>query len=144
MKHLVAFALALALATPALADWRANATTLTFFAQRPTATVTELRDALLWRYESLALDGLLATSARPNIAITDLGSGNSELSIALPLAAGNTWVAAIATRCPEATTTATRRACADAFIRADMRAAVHAYRAHLREQSTPVATPDFP
>jgi hypothetical protein len=141
MKRLIA-TLALALfAAAASADWRANATTLTWFGSRPTAAVTELRDALLWRYESKVLDGLFATAARPSIGITDLGGGNSELTIALPLAAGNAWVTSIATRCPEATTTATRRACADAFIRQDMRDAVFAYRQHL---ATPIVTPDFP
>lgn len=130
MKRLLtAAALGLLLAAPSGAAWTANGSTLRWTAQRATADMNEVRDALLWRYESRVLDGLFATAARASITVTDVGGGNSELSISLPLAAGNTWVTAIAAaRCPEADTTAKRRACVDLFIKQEIRETWQAWR----------------
>jgi hypothetical protein len=143
MKRVTALLVAAMLsAAPVAAEWRADASTLTWFHAKPTADMQQLRDALLWYYEGQALNGLLATSARPNIALTDVGGGNSELAITLPLAAGNTWVAALVlSPCPSANTTALRRACADPLIKSDLRRVWREYRAFLREQSTPIVEP---
>lgn len=132
MRKLIVLALLLAIAAPALPASRANGSTLTFFWVRPTADAATYRDALLWHYEQHALDGLLATAARPNVALTDLGGGNSELSITMPLAAGNAWVTAYVTgRCSDVSTVALRRACADAAIKQDLRRIWSDYQAFL-------------
>lgn len=145
-KTITTVALLLALVAPAAAAWRQDANSLTWHASRATADMAQLRDALLWHYEGTALDGALATSARPRIALTDLGGGNSELSITMGRAAGDAWVGAYAARaCPDATTNAQRAACVDAAIKSDLRRIWSAYRHHLREQATPVAeVPDLP
>lgn len=141
----LAFIALAALATPLAAEWRADANTLTWFAQRPTADMTQLRDALLWHYNGQPVDGLLATAARPQINLADVGGGNSELAITMPLAAGNTWVAALVTApCPAANTTAERRVCADPLIKDNFRRIWRSYRDFLREQSTPVEEPVLP
>lgn len=139
------FALALALtclAAPLSAEWRSDASSLTWFHAKPTADMQQLLDALLWHYNGQPVDGLLATSGRPNINLTSVGGGNSELAVTLPLNAGNTWVAAlVAVPCPSASTNAERRACADPLIKDNFRRIWRNYRAHLREQSTPVVEP---
>lgn len=142
MKRIALLAILAIVAIPAAAEWRADVSSLTWFGTRPTADMSQLRDALLWYYEGQPLNGLFATSARPNIALTDIGGGNSEIAITMPLSAGNSWVAAlVATPCPSANTTALRRACADPLIKADLRRVWREYRSYLREQSTPVQEP---
>lgn len=138
MKRLVTAAALCLLATPSGAAWVANGATLKWTAQRSTADMTEVRDALLWRYENSVLDGLFATAARPSIVLADVGGGNSELSVSLPLAAGNTWVTSVAaTRCPEADTTAKRRVCVDLFIKQEIRATWQAWRARAAPPEVP-------
>lgn len=142
MRRLLALALLVTLAAPLSAGSRANGSTLTFFYVRTTAEMTVLRDALLWHYEQHALDGLLATAARPSVALTDVGGGNSELAITMPLTAGNAWVTAYVTgRCSDISTVALRRACADNAIRQDLRRIWDDYQAHLA--TPPPAAPEI-
>lgn len=142
LRTLALFALLAGLALPLAAEFSADATTLTWFSDKPTQVVTDYRNALLWHYEGQPLDGLLATSARTNVTLTDLGGGNSRLAIAMPLGAGNSWVAAlVATVCPSASTHAERRVCADPLIKSDLKRILRNHRTFLREQSTPVAEP---
>jgi hypothetical protein len=142
MRKLLAALLLLAIAAPTLADFRQTPSVLTFFLQASTARMTELRDALLWRSDRRALDGLMATSARTNIVLSDLGGGQSELSIAMPRAAGDTWTANLAAaRNCVATTTVQRLDCANTAIREDMLQTLREYRASL---ITPPAEPTLP
>lgn len=142
MRKLIVAALLLVVAAPGRADFRQTASVLTFFFQSSTAKMTELRDALLWKYDRLAVDGLMATSARSNIVLSDLGGGQSELSIAMPRAAGDTWTANLAaSRGCVATTTAQRLDCANTAIREDMLQTIKAYRASL---VAPPAEPTLP
>jgi hypothetical protein len=144
-KTAAALLMLAAVAAPATAAFRADATTLTWFGVRPAAEADKYRDALLWYYEGQPLNGLLATSARNNVTLTDVGGGNKELAISMPLAAGNAWVTAlVAVPCPTASTNADKRACADPMIRADIKRVWDAYDAHLRDQSTPLTpAPDL-
>lgn len=141
-KLLVFMAMVTLGASGAHADWRATATNLTWFVVKPTADMAQLRDALLARYDGLPLDGLLATAARASITLTDVGSGNSELAITLPLSAGNSWVTALtAVPCPTANTTALRRACADMLVKADLLRLWRLWRILQREQANPIVEP---
>lgn len=143
-KQLLALIVLLVVAAPSIstAASRANGSTLTFFYVRTTAEMTVLRDALLWHYEQHALDGLLATAARPSVVLADVGGGNSELAITMPLAAGNAWVTAYVTgRCSDVSTVALRRACADAAIRQDLKRIWDDYQAHLA--APPPAAPEI-
>lgn len=143
MRATVALLLALVTA-PLAADWReTGGTSLVWFSQRATADINEVRDALLWYYDRQeTITGLVAQGARPHFTVTSVGGGNSELSITLPLTAGNNWVTAMAaTPCPAANTTTLRRACVDTLIKADFKRLWRSYRAFLREQSTPVVEP---
>lgn len=144
MRALLATLLILS-AVPASAAFRADATTLTWYGVRPTAEATKYRDALLWNYERQPLNGLLATAARANVVFTDVGGGNHELAITMPLAAGNAWVSAlVAVPCPTANTNVEKRACADPMIRQDIKRVWDAYEAHLRDLGTPLApAPDI-
>lgn len=145
MKHFAALLILALVAAPAAAAFAADATTLTWSVERSTAEITKYRDALLWYYERQPLNGLLATSARTNITLTDIGGGNSRLSIAMPLAAGNAWVTTlVAVPCPAATTNADKRACADPLIKSDIKRVWEEYDAHLRNLSTPLTpAPDL-
>lgn len=114
--------LSLLSALPLAASNRADASFVTFFYVKTTAEMTTLKDALFWHYNGVALDGLVATAARVNVNLTSVGGGNSELAISMPLAAGDTWVAALAaTQCPSASTTQARRDCLDPMIRQDLK-----------------------
>lgn len=149
MKKLLVAALLLALAAPSRADFSQTASVLTFFFQSSTAKMTELRDALLWKFDKLALDGLMATSARSNIVLSTVGtSANcptapcSQLSIDMPRAAGDTWTANLAaSRNCVATTTVQRLDCANTAIREDMLGVLREYRASL---VVPPAEPVLP
>jgi hypothetical protein len=144
MKRLAIFVLALLSALPASASFRVDGggTLLTWFGTRPTAEATTYRDALLWHYNGAPLDGLLATAARPSVALTSVGGGNSELAISMPLAAGNTWVAALALGpCPTANTDALRRTCVDPMIKADLKRVWDDYQRFLA--TPPPAAPDI-
>lgn len=137
--------LLLAVAGPAAATFRADASTLTWYGQRVTADIQKYQAALLWYYDGQPLNGLLATSARSNVTLTDLGGGNSELAITMPLGAGNTWVSnLVALPCPSANTNALKRSCADPLIKADIKRVWELYDAYLRSISAPpVAAPDL-
>lgn len=145
MRRLTVALALLLLAAPSWASFRADASTVTWFSQLPTASMTKYRDALLWYYGLQPLNGLLATSAISNVVLTDLGGGNSELAITMPLGAGNTWVATLAApACPSANTTALRRTCVDPLIKADFKRVWELYDAYLRNiASPPVAPPDL-
>ena len=139
--------LLLAIAAPAAAAWRQTATELTWHVTRsntdPKATPAEIRDALLDHYTGTALDGALATAARPRIALTDLGNGTSEVAITMGRTAGETWIAAYATRaCPTVDTNGTRAACVDAAIRSDLRRIVTAYKRAQRDAAHPAPEVD--
>lgn len=139
MKNtLVALALLLALAAPVSAEWVATASTLTWETpSRPTADMQQLYDAMLWKYRGTPLDGLFASAAYPKFALTDLGGGNSKLSLELPLAVGNNWVLNLAAGpCPTANTTALRRACVDPLIKNDLMILWRQYRAFLRDANS--------
>lgn len=135
-------ALLLLAAVPAAADWRLQAQAATWYVQRPTADMAELRLALLWHYERNALDGVMVTAARPQISITDVGGGNSELAISMTRTAGESWINAYApVVCSDSSTLAARAACADAGIKDDLRRIWLNYR---KAQQTPVAEPVLP
>ena len=141
-KLLIASLLLAAFAAPASAEFRQTSSVLTFFFQSSTSSMTELRDALLWKFDRLALDGLMATSARTNIVLSDLGGGQSEFKIDMPRAAGDAWTANLAaSRNCVATTTLQRLDCANTAIREDMLQTLKAYRAYLQ---TPPPEPTLP
>lgn len=148
-KLFLAALLLAATAAPARADFRQTASVLTFFFQESTPKMLELRDALLWKFDRLALDGLLATSARTNITVSDVGTSAtcpvapcSEFAIAMPRAAGDAWTANLAaSRNCVATTTVQRLDCANTAIREDMLQTIRAYRA---SQVAPPAEPTLP
>jgi hypothetical protein len=154
-KILAAIALLLA-AAPALATpgsgWRQTAQTDTWFVESTPANMTQLRDALIWHYERNALDGLVKTSALPNIALVSTSGGSCivgtspacELSVSMTRTQGDAWIIAYATAaCPSATTNAARAACADTGIRADMQAIWQQYNDATYDASKP-ATPTLP
>jgi hypothetical protein len=142
-KFILSLVAVLAISAPASAEFTATASDLVWETTRVTAEINELRDALLWYYDRQeTLSGLVAQAARPHFAVASVGGGNSKMSITLPLAAGNTWVTAMAAvPCPAATTTADKRTCVDGLIKADFKRLWRAYRVFLREQSTPIVEP---
>lgn len=138
----IAACLALLIAAPLAAGWRTDATYLTWFIQKPTADMTQLRDALNWYSARNALSGMLGTAVRPSVVLTDVGGGNSELAINMPLATGNAWVDAYApTICSVVSTVEERQACVEAGVKADLNVIWLNYRIYLNAQANPVATP---
>lgn len=138
MRALAILVLLFGLAAPLAAEWRGNGTTNTWYVQRVTAEMQELRDALFWHYEGQGIDGALSLGARPNIALTSIGGGNSELAITMPKTASDAWGVAYAARaCPSANTAQLRAACTDAAIKQDLGRIWHRYKLHLRDLADP-------
>lgn len=136
MRLTITFLLAF-LALPASAEWRFTADTATWYAERPTAVVEEVRDALLWHRATEPLFGALFTAALPNLRITATTEGRSELRIDMPRAQAEAWLTSYA-GCPADATTAERLACVDADLVREFKRIHAAYLKHLRDAEHPV------
>jgi len=131
------FALALlALASPLSAEWRFTAGQATWYVERPTVVVEQVRDALLWHRSTDPLFGALFTAALPNLSVVATSGGQSELRIAMPRAQAEAWITAYA-GCPEDATTAERLACVDNDLRREFRRIHGAYKRLLRDTEHP-------